>query len=94
MRPASLRNWAGRTAYDAGTPIEDVARLLGLRTLDAAAEDIALNWRIDNTGPTSGPAGSPAPQGNGAVVRHRTSFHTAPGTARHLSVVLDNEETR
>jgi integrase/recombinase XerC len=45
VRPASLRHWAARTAYDAGRPIQDVARLLGLRSLDAAAEDIALTWR-------------------------------------------------
>ncbi|WP_345502992.1 tyrosine-type recombinase/integrase [Pedococcus ginsenosidimutans] len=45
VRPASLRHWAGRTAHDTGTPIEGVARLLGHRSLDAAAEDIALTWR-------------------------------------------------
>ncbi len=50
VRPASLRHWAGRTAYDAGTPIEQVANLLGHRSLDATAEDIALDWR--------GPAGT------------------------------------
>jgi hypothetical protein len=27
-------------------PIEDVARRLGARRLDGAAEDIALEWRI------------------------------------------------
>ena len=45
VRPSSLRHWAGRCAFDAGTPIEGVARLLGHRSLDAAAEDIALDWR-------------------------------------------------
>jgi integrase/recombinase XerC len=45
VRPASLRNWAGRRLYDAGQPIEEVARRMGSRSLDAAAEDIALNWR-------------------------------------------------
>lgn len=45
VRPASVRHWAGRTAYDAGTPIEQVANLLGHRSLDATAEDIALDWR-------------------------------------------------
>lgn len=45
VRPSSLRHWAGRTAYDTGTPIEQVARLLGHRSLDATAEDIALSWR-------------------------------------------------
>jgi integrase/recombinase XerC len=47
VRPASLRNWAGRRLYDAGTPIEQVARALGHRSLDACAEDIALAWRED-----------------------------------------------
>lgn len=45
VRPASVRNWAGRRLYDAGMPLERVARRLGSRTLDAAAEDIALEWR-------------------------------------------------
>lgn len=45
VRPASLRNWAGRQLYDAGLPIERVARRMGARTLDATATDIALEWR-------------------------------------------------
>jgi integrase/recombinase XerC len=45
VRPASLRNWAGRCAFDAGQPLETVARFMGLRSLDATAEDIALDWR-------------------------------------------------
>lgn len=45
VRPGSVRNWAGRRLYDAGMPLERVARRLGSRTLDAAAEDIALEWR-------------------------------------------------
>lgn len=45
VRPASVRNWAARRLYDAGMPLERVARRLGARSLDAAAEDIALNWR-------------------------------------------------
>ncbi|WP_176449776.1 tyrosine-type recombinase/integrase [Geodermatophilus saharensis] len=47
VRPASLRNWAGRRLYDAGAPLEQVARALGHRSLDACAEDIALTWRED-----------------------------------------------
>jgi integrase/recombinase XerC len=50
VRPSSLRHWAGRTAYDAGAPIEAVARMLGHRSLDATAEDIALTWRAPNGG--------------------------------------------
>jgi len=45
VRPGSVRNWAGRRLYDAGLPLEKVAIRLGSRSLDAAAEDIALEWR-------------------------------------------------
>lgn len=45
VRPASLRNWAGRRLYLDGMPIEQVARRMGTRSLDAAAADIALGWR-------------------------------------------------
>lgn len=45
VRPASVRNWAGRRLYDAGVPLEDVARRMGHRSLDACVEDIALEWR-------------------------------------------------
>jgi integrase/recombinase XerC len=45
VRPASLRNWAGRRLYDAGMPIDQVARRMGARTLDSAAADVALEWR-------------------------------------------------
>jgi hypothetical protein len=55
VRPSSLRHWAGRTAYDAGSPIEAVARLLGHRSLDATAEDIALTWRDGSPANVTGP---------------------------------------
>jgi len=45
VRPASVRNWAGRSLYDNGARLEDVARRMGHRSLDACAEDIALEWR-------------------------------------------------
>lgn len=45
VRPASLRHWAGRRAYDAGAAIHEVALLLGHRSLDETATDIALDWR-------------------------------------------------
>lgn len=48
VRPASLRNWAGRRLHDAGVPIDAVARALGSRTLDSAAEDIGLRWRQEH----------------------------------------------
>lgn len=45
VRPASVRNWAGRRLYVDGMPIEQVAVRLGARSLDAVATDIALHWR-------------------------------------------------
>ncbi len=45
VRPASLRNWAGRRLYEAGMPIEQVARRMGARSLDSTAADIAVVWR-------------------------------------------------
>jgi len=45
VRPSSLRNWVGRSLYEAGAPLQQVALALGYRSLDAAAEDIALTWR-------------------------------------------------
>jgi integrase/recombinase XerC len=45
VRPASVRYWAGRTLYDSGAPITDVAIALGARSLDAAATAIGLDWQ-------------------------------------------------
>lgn len=45
VRPASLRNWAGRRLFTEGMPIELVARRMGARSLDTVAVDIDLNWR-------------------------------------------------
>ncbi|MFC4785232.1 tyrosine-type recombinase/integrase [Nocardioides sp. MAHUQ-72] len=45
VRPASVRNWAGRRLYEAGMPVEQVARRMGARSLDMVAADIALDWR-------------------------------------------------
>lgn len=45
VRPASLRAWAGRRLYDAGMPVEQVAKRMGGRSLDVVAADIALDWR-------------------------------------------------
>lgn len=45
VRPASVRNWAGRRLYVEGMPIEQVALRMGARSLDAVASDIALDWR-------------------------------------------------
>jgi integrase/recombinase XerC len=45
VRPASLRHWAGRCLYDRGARIEQVARVLGHRSLDITAAHIGLDWR-------------------------------------------------
>lgn len=45
VRPASLRNWAGRRLLNQGLPIEQVARRMGARSLDTVATDIDLRWR-------------------------------------------------
>lgn len=45
VRPASLRHWAARASYDQGAPIHQVAILLGVTSLDTAAENIHLQWR-------------------------------------------------
>ena len=45
VRPASVRNWAGRHRYDAGMPLEQVARRMGCRSLDGTAEDLGIDWR-------------------------------------------------
>ena len=90
VRPASLRHWAGRSAYETGTPLEDVARALGLRSLDATAEDIALDWRHRQAGPLPTPA-PPAPRPSEARQRSteaplssRPAGRAAP--VRHLSL--------
>ena len=49
VRPASLRHWMARSAYDSGVPIEKVAQLLGVTSLDTAAENIHLHWRAAAT---------------------------------------------
>jgi site-specific recombinase XerD len=94
VRPASLRNWVGRTAYDNGAPIEHVARVLGLRTLDAAAEDIALTWRDD-------PVDRGAQKAFVLPQNPRTAGHSygRPPTrsvapTSHLSAVPDTEENQ
>ena len=45
VRPGSVRHWAGRSLYDAGLPIHEVALALGHRSLDETAADIGLRWR-------------------------------------------------
>ena len=44
VRPASVRHWRARAALDNGSCIEDVANLLGHRSLDEAAAAAAHDW--------------------------------------------------
>jgi integrase len=46
VKPASIPAWAGRCLHDSGAPLEDVARFLGSRSLDATAEIIGYDWRV------------------------------------------------
>lgn len=45
VRPASVRNWRARQAFNDGATIEAVATMLGHRRLDEAAEAIDHDWR-------------------------------------------------
>lgn len=45
VRPVSIRHWAGRSRYDAGMALEQVACWLGARSLDTVAYDLAIDWR-------------------------------------------------
>jgi site-specific recombinase XerD len=45
VRPASIRGWIGRTLYEQGHSLQDVALALGNRSLDATADAIGLDWR-------------------------------------------------
>ncbi|MBF4162583.1 tyrosine-type recombinase/integrase [Nocardioides acrostichi] len=109
IRPASLRHWTGRSAYDAGTPVEAVARLLGHRSLDATAEDIALDWRHPSPDPSPAPSPGTAPDpvlmtsavatctgsARGASAHADVGPGAAPlGTDRHLSLVTLREDFR
>lgn len=44
VRPASIAAWAGASAFGHGTPIEQVARMLGVASLDQAARLIGWDW--------------------------------------------------
>lgn len=47
VRPASIRAWVGIRIFHETGSIEAVARRLGLRSLDATARLIGLDWRDD-----------------------------------------------
>ena len=44
VRPASVAAWAARRQFDAGAGIGEVARNLGVRSLDQAAQIIGWDW--------------------------------------------------
>ncbi len=44
ISPASVRHWAGRTAFDNGATLDQVAAMLGLASLDTTAARIGLDW--------------------------------------------------
>lgn len=44
VRPLSLVAWRGRSLIEAGIPIDEVARRLGMRSLDSAARLIWFEW--------------------------------------------------
>lgn len=45
VRPLSLSAWVGARLRAEGHPIEEIARRLGMRSLDAAARLIGFDWR-------------------------------------------------
>lgn len=49
VAPASIPAWRGRHEFDAGVPLDQVAKLLGVRKLDSAASIIGLEWRATGT---------------------------------------------
>jgi len=44
IRPTSVAAWAGRAAFERTGNIGEAARLLGMRSLDAAARMIGWDW--------------------------------------------------
>ncbi len=50
VRPASVRHWAARNAYDNGATLTDTALLLGLNSLDTTAARIGLDWTTSTPG--------------------------------------------
>jgi integrase/recombinase XerC len=45
IRPRSITAWAGRRLFDDGAPLDEVARRLGMRSLDQTASFIGFDWR-------------------------------------------------
>jgi len=49
LRPASVRYWRARNVYDVNRDIVGVARMLGMNSLDRAADAIGVDWKIEVT---------------------------------------------
>jgi integrase len=45
VRPRSIVAWAGRKALRDGAPVETVASMLGMRSLDQTADFVCFRWR-------------------------------------------------
>jgi integrase/recombinase XerC len=45
VKPRSITAWAGRSLFDDGAPLDEVARRLGMRSLDQAASFIGFDWQ-------------------------------------------------
>ena len=45
IRPRSITAWVGAKAIEQGACIDEVARRLGMRSLDQTAELVGLRWR-------------------------------------------------
>jgi integrase len=49
VRPLSVAAWSGARAFKNGVMIDEVARMLGVRSLDQAARLIGWSWRSDSS---------------------------------------------
>lgn len=45
IRPRSISAWAGRRLFDDGAPLDEVAKRLGMRSLDQTASFIGFDWQ-------------------------------------------------
>jgi len=51
VRPASVVSWAGARLHQRGASIDQVARALGVRSSDRAAEMIGYEWQAHRDEP-------------------------------------------
>lgn len=55
VRPPSVASWAGAKAFSAGASIDEVAKRLGIRSLDRAAAFIGFEWQAPESRDQSSP---------------------------------------